>query len=174
MWFDNWSDIVRVLLATLSSYAAIIIILRISGKRSLAKLNAFDFVVTIALGSILASVILTKAVSVAEGIAAFLGLAILQMVVTWLSNKSETFAKALRSEPKLLLRDGKFQDEALANERVTRDEIEAAIRKKGHGNVEDVAAVVLESDGELSVICEGKAAESSALRSVLNPGETSL
>ncbi|GAA4644004.1 DUF421 domain-containing protein [Pontixanthobacter gangjinensis] len=174
MWFDSWSDIIRVLLATLASYAAIIVILRVSGKRSLSKLNAFDFVVTIALGSILASVILTKSVSLSEGIAAFFGLAFLQLIVTWLSNKSQTFAKAIRSEPKLLLCDGEFQEEALANERVTRGEVEAAIRKKGHGVVEEIAAVVLESDGELSVICDGKAADCTALRSVLKPGETSL
>lgn len=174
MWFDSWIDISRVLLITCASYAAIIVILRISGKRSLSKLNAFDFVVTIALGSILASVILTKSVSLSEGVAAFFGLAALQWLVTALSNKSDIFAKALRSEPKLLLKDGEFQDEALANERVTRDEVEAAIRKKGHGHVEEIAAVVLESDGEMSVICGGDASGCTALRSVLKPGETSL
>ena len=174
MWFDNWSDITRVLMAALASYAAIIVILRVTGKRSLSKLNAFDFVVTIALGSVLASMILTKSIAISEGIAAFFGLAFLQLIVTWMSNKSQMFAKALRSEPKLLLRDGQFQDEALANERVTRDEVEAAIRKKGHGKIEDVAAVVLESDGELSVICDGKADDCTALRSVLKPGESSL
>ena len=174
MWFDGWPDIWRVLAITLCAYAAIIVVLRLSGKRSLSKLNAFDFVVTIALGSILASVILLKDVSLSEGIAAFAGLATLQFVVTWLSNRSERFAKALRSEPKLLLSDGKFHDEALMNERVTRDEVEAAIRKDGHGKVEEVTAVVLESDGTLSVICEGEASDCTALRSVLKPGETSL
>ncbi len=171
MWFDGWSDIWRVLLITATAYAAIILVLRVSGKRSLSKLNAFDFVVTIALGSILASVILLKDISLSEGVAAFAGLALLQMVVTWLSNQSHRFAKALRSKPKLLLSDGKFHDEALANERVTRDEVEAAIRKDGHGRVEDVSAVVLESDGTLSVICQGAAKDCTALRSVKRHGE---
>lgn len=174
MWFDSWSDIWRVFAVTAAAYAAVIVILRVSGKRSLSKLNAFDFVVTIALGSILASVILTKSVSLSEGLAAFGGLALLQLIVTWLSNQSETFAKALRSEPKLLLSNGRFHDKALANERVTRDEVEAAIRKDGHGKVEEVTAVVLESDGTLSVICEGKAEDCTALRSVLQPGKSSL
>ena len=173
MFFDNWSDIGRVLTITAAAYAAIVIILRASGKRSLSKMNAFDFVVTIALGSILASVILLKDVALAEGIAAFMGLALLQLVVTWGSNKSHAFATVLRSKPQLLLADGKFLDEALASERVTRGEVEAAIRKRGHGRVEDVSAVVLESDGTLSVLCEGKASDCSALRSVLDPRETS-
>ena len=174
MWFDTWSDIWRVLVISAAAYLAIVVILRVSGKRALSKLNAFDFVVTIALGSILASVILTKSVSLAEGIAAFMGLALLQMLVTWLSNKSHTFAKALRSEPKLLLSDGNFHDDALANERVTRDEVEAAIRKEGYGKIDEITAVVLESDGSLSVICEGSSAHCTTLRSVLRPGEKSL
>lgn len=174
MWFDGWSDIWRVVIVTSVAYAAVIVILRGAGKRVLSKLNAFDFIVTVAFGSILASITLTTSISISEGVAAFGALALLQVIVTWLSNKSDTFAKALRSEPKLLLSDGNFHDEALANERVTCDEVEAAIRKDGHGKVEDVTAVVLESDGTLSVICQGKAADCTALRSVLRPGETSL
>ena len=171
MFFDTWADIGRVLAIAGTSYAAIVIVLRASGKRSLSKLNAFDFVVTIALGSILASVILLKNVSLSEGVAAILGLAILQLLVTWLSNQSYLFATALRSRPRLLLSDGEFHEQALAKERVTRDEVDAAIRKHGHGRVEDVTAVVLESDGTLSVICEGRAADCTALRSVLDPEE---
>lgn len=174
MWFDGWSEVWRVSVSALAAYVAIIVILRISGKRSLSKLNAFDFVVTIALGSLLASVVVTKSVSLSEGLAAIATLALLQLIVTWLSNKWDWFAKVLRSEPKLLLRDGEFQEEALANERVTRDEVEAAIRKDGHGKVEEVTAVVLESDGSMSVICEGNSGDCTALRSVLKPGETSL
>ncbi len=174
MWFDSWFDIWRVLAITATSYVAAIVILRASGKRSLSKLNAFDFIVTIALGSILASVTLSNSVSLSEGVTAFAALALLQLMVTWLSNKSRTFAKALRSEPKLLLRDGNFLPDALDNERVTQDEVEAAIRKHGHGIVEDVTAVVLESDGSLSVICAGQAKDCTALRSVLKPGESSL
>ena len=174
MWFDGWSEVWRVLAVTTVAYLAVIVILRGAGKRVLSKLNAFDFVVTVAFGSILASVALGKSLSLAEGLTGFGALAVLQVFVTWLSNKSDTFAKALRSEPKLLLSDGKFHEEALANERVTRDEVEAAIRKDGHGKVEDVTAVVLESDGTMSVICQGKAADCTALRSVLKPGETSL
>lgn len=171
MFFDDWFDIWRILVMTAASYAAIVVILRVSGKRSLSKLNAFDFVVTIALGSILASTILLKDISLSEGIAALVGLALLQLLVTWLSNQSRGFASAVRAEPKLLLSDGSFHDDALANERVTRSEVEAAIRKDGHGRVEDVTAVVLETDGSLSVICEGRAADCSALRSVLKQGQ---
>ena len=55
MWFDSWSDIVRVLLVGIASYAFLIASIRILGERTLAQLNAFDFVVTVALGSTLAT-----------------------------------------------------------------------------------------------------------------------
>ncbi|QQN73824.1 DUF421 domain-containing protein [Croceicoccus sp. YJ47] len=174
MFFDSWAQVFRVLAMVGASYALIIVILRVAGKRSLSKLNAFDFVVTIALGSILASTILLKDISLSEGVAALLGLAALQMMVTWFSNRSHRFAKALRSEPRLLLSDGKFHDEALRNERITQGEVEAAIRKHGEGKIANVSAVVLESDGSLSVICQGPSRDFTALRSVLGPEETSL
>jgi len=171
MFFDNWFDLLRVLLMTLTSYGATVLILRVSGARALSKLNAFDFVVTIALGSILASTILLKDISLTEGILALLGLVGLQWIVTRCSNLSQRFANIFRSQPRLLLRDGDFIDRALAEERVTCNEVEAAIRKKGHGRIEEVTAVVLESDGTLSVICEGSAADCTALRTVSAPRE---
>ena len=75
----------------------------------------------------------------------------------------------MRSAPRILLRDGEFLDEALDHERVTRGEVEAAIRKKGGGRIEEVSAVVLETDGTLSVICGPPAAQCTALRSVIGP-----
>lgn len=173
MFFDNWPDIWRVLAITGTAYLAIVATLRMGGKRSLAKLNAFDFVVTIALGSILASVILLEDVSLSEGVAAFLGLAVLQFMVTWSSRRFASIAGLVRSAPRILLRDGRFLDEALDRERVTRGEVEAAIRKQGQGRIEDVNAVVLETDGTLSVITGVPAAECTALRSVIGPEKRS-
>ena len=167
MWFDNWSDIWRICLTTLVIYAALILILRLSGKRSLAKLNIFDLVVTVALGSILASIILTNSIAIIDGIAAFIALTGLQYLVSWASVRVDWFKALIRSDARILLKDGRIIEEALRAERVTHGEIEAAIRKKGHGRIEGIAAVVLETDGELSVIAQGKADECSALRTLL-------
>ena len=167
MWFDGWTDLERVGLTTLVIYALLILILRIAGKRSLAKLNIFDLVVTVALGSILASIILTKDISISEGVVAFVALAGLQWLVAWLSVHVSPFKKLIRSDAKLLLRNGIFLEKTMQAERVTREEIEAAIRKKGHGKIEEIAAVVLETDGEFSVVAEGRAEDYSALTPLL-------
>ena len=71
MFFDDWFGLLRVMVVGVAAYAALVALLRASGKRTLAKLNAFDFVVTVALGSTLATVLLSKDVALAEGLRAF-------------------------------------------------------------------------------------------------------
>ena len=96
---------------------------------------------------VLASVILLKDITLSEGLAALVALTALQFVVSWASRRSSGIAGLVRSAPRILLRDGQFLDDALDTERVTRGEVEAAIRKKGHGRIEEIAVVVLETDG---------------------------
>ena len=170
MFFENWESLGRVAIVAVCAYVGLILVLRVGGKRSLAKLNAFDFVVTIALGSTLATVLLSKDVGVSEGLAAFTMLAVLQYLITAASVRWHWFKRLVRSEPQLLVSNGRFLEEAMRDERVTRSELDAAIRKQGIGRVEDVAALVLETDGSFSVIeADAGPAELSALESVEGP-----
>lgn len=165
MFFDNFQDLLRVVLISSLAYGWLVIVLRVFGKRSLSKLNAFDLVVTVALGSTLATVLLTKDVAFLEGAVAFCMLALLQWVVSRLSVFSQRFSQLVRSRPRLLVESGRYRDAAMAKERITADDVDAAIRSAGIGSIEQVAAVVLETDGSMSVIrCTGE--ELTALRSV--------
>ena len=137
--------------------ACLALMLRTSGKRTLTKPNMFHFVVTVALGSTLASVILTKSVGLMQGVTAFAVLVGLQYAITWLAVRWPAFERAIRAEPTLLLRAGVFLDRALKAQRVTRAEVEAALRAPGKGEASGIAAVVLETDGSLTVITEGRA-----------------
>ncbi len=152
MFFGSFEGVVRVGVAAVLAYLALILFLRASGKRSLAKLNAFDFVITVALGSTLATIIVTNNVPLVEGAFALFALLVLQFLLTWMSVRQHWLKRAVRSEPALLLSNGMFLDEALRRERVTRGEAYAALRKRGIGRVEDVAALVLETDGSFSAI----------------------
>lgn len=166
MLFDSWTGLLRVLFVGTAAYASLVVVLRASGKRTLSKMNAFDLVVTVALGSTLATIMLSTDVSYAEGALAFVVLCGLQWLVAWLSVRLGWFKQVIRSNPRLVLRDGEFLRDAMRDERVTEGEVLAAIRKKGHGDLSEVAAVVLESDGEFSVITGGKASECSTLLGV--------
>jgi len=90
----------------------------------------------------------------------------LQFGIAWLSTRSKAFAGIVKSEPRVLLLTGKFQEEALRRERVTEDEVCAAVRSAGYGDLALVFCVVLETDGSLSVIAESRRGNRSALDSV--------
>lgn len=152
MFFDNSYGLIRILTVAPIAYVVLVFVLRISGKRTLSKMNAFDFVVTVALGSTLASTITSETVALLEGILALTLLVALQFVITWLSVRSNGFSKLIKAEPSLLYHDGRYIASQMRRSRITESEVQAAIREKGKGSLGDVAAVVLETDGTFSVI----------------------
>ena len=175
MFFAGWEPIGRVLTVGVLAYIGLVMLLRISGKRTLSKMNAFDLVVTVALGSTLATILLSKETALLEGMAALGLLIALQLVVTWSSMRAKWVSRIVKSEPALLLHRGEFLDGALHRERVTREEILAAIRGSGAAAIDEVSAVVLETDGSLSVVSQGDTLQAfSAFASVsearTNPG----
>ena len=151
MFFDSWAGLGRVLVVGTLAYIALVAILRISGKRTLTKLNAFDLVVTVALGSILATVLLSKSVALAEGVLAMVLLVFLQFAITWLTVRSPGFQNLVKSEPTLILHRGRFLDGPMRSQRITRDEVMAALRSSGATDAARVAAVILETDGTIRV-----------------------
>ena len=154
MFFDGWGKLGRSLVLAILAYAALVIILRISGKRTLAKMNVFDFVFVVALGSTLASIILSSDVSLADGIAAFIALVGLQILLSWLCVTSHRVDHFVNGEPTLLLYHGQFLNETLKRERVTKEEMRAAVRNRGFSSIEDIDSIVLETDGTFSVVCQ--------------------
>ncbi len=154
MFFSDWDDLWRVLAVGTLAYAALVVFLRLSGKRTLTKLNAFDLVITVALGSTLSSVLLDKSISLAEGAVAFALLILLQYLLTWCSVRWRPFEKVVKSEPTLLVHRGEFLSEAMRRQRITQSEVLSAVRSSGNGAVSGIRAVVLENDGSLSVIPE--------------------
>ncbi len=153
MFYDDWQGLVRVVIVGGAAYVALIALLRVSGKRTLAKLNAFDFVVTVALGSTLATVLLSSSVALAEGVTALALLIGLPYAVAWASTRSPWVERLVKSEPTLVYRDG-FLHGAMRRERVTPDELRQAARGQGHADLTEVSAIVLETDGTLSILTD--------------------
>ena len=151
MLFDSWSDLGRIVVVGPLAYVALVAVLRISGARTLSKLNAFDLVVTVALGSTLATVLLSADVSLAEGVLGLTLLVLLQYVVSRSSQRWSGVERVVKSDPVLLYRRG-FLDGPMRRARVTRSEVSQAARGSGRGSLDEVEAVVLETDGTLSVL----------------------
>jgi len=153
--FNGWDNLLRILTVGVLVYVSLVVFLRISGKRTLSKMNAFDLVVTVALGSILATVLLSKDVSFAEGALALALLIGLQFLVTWSSVRAPWVRQWVTGEPFILLYRGELVPATLRRARVTEDEVRAAVRSAGLASLNDAEAVVLETDGSLSVVRRG-------------------
>lgn len=152
MIFDGWAPIIRTGVLGTLAYAGLVLMLRISGKRTLSKMNAFDFVVTVALGSTLASILTSSQVSLLQGGLA-LGLLIsLQMVNTLVAVHWPWYQQIIKAQPTLIFFRGQFLSAAMRRQRVTEEEVIAAMRQQGVSDPQSVDAVVMETEGSLSVL----------------------
>jgi uncharacterized membrane protein YcaP (DUF421 family) len=152
MFFSSWSSLLRVAAVGVPAYCALILLLRISGKRTLSKFNAFDLIVTVAFGSTLSAGLLSRDLALADIVAAFALLVLLQFAITWSAVRWSHIDRIIKAEPRLLYYRGEFMRAAMKAERVTEGELLAGIRSNGAAGVEGVHAIVLETDGTLSVV----------------------
>jgi uncharacterized membrane protein YcaP (DUF421 family) len=166
LFFDTWESLGRTALIALFGYLSLLIMLRIVGSRTLSQLNAFDLIVTVALGSTLASAILTKNVSLADGILGLAMLIGLQWSISKLSIRFKAFQNVINTEPKLLYFKGKYLEKALNQCRISKEEISQVIRATGAARLEEADAVVLETNGKFSVIKQNEKDGQSALKNV--------
>lgn len=164
MIFDTWYDTWRVAVATVAAYATLILFLRVSGKRTLAKLNAFDLVVSVALGSTLATIALSPDIQLLEGTVALATLVSLQFVVAWVASRSSAVRDMVKADAVIVAEHGTLDAERIRGRRLTVADVHQAIRSTGLGSPELVAAVVLEADGTLSVIPRDGVGDGACLR----------
>jgi uncharacterized membrane protein YcaP (DUF421 family) len=166
MFFGSWDNLYRILLVGTLAYIGLLLLLRISGNRTLSKMNSFDLVITIAFGSALSTLLTSKDVPLMEGMTAIALLVLLQFIITWLAVRSKPVSKVVKTRPTLVMKSGEFLHDAMKTVRVTEGEMRTAMRQHGLGAAEQVAAIVMETDGSLSVISTEKAQSMSALEGV--------
>lgn len=152
MWFDDWQTIFQIILKAAIGFAAIVALVRLSGKRTLARFNAFDMVLVFTVGSILATMILDNGTSVAGGLAGLATIFFLQFAASFLSVRSASFRRIVKSDPTLLVYDGEYLRDAMRRVRVAEVEVQAALREQGVHDLADVKAMVLETEGRISVL----------------------
>ena len=152
IFFDDWQSLLRAFILTVLAYVTLIIFIRLSGKRTLSKMNAFDFLVTIALGSCLATVSLNKDIALAEGALVYFTLIFLQFIITWASVRVKKVKKLVTGQPALLLYKGELLGDAMKHERITVEEIYMKARESGIANLEEIEVIVLETTGDITII----------------------
>lgn len=146
-----WHEVFVVFVRTIVLYVIALAILRIIGKRSLGKMNAFDFVVAVTFGSAVAigmeadNKFLPSVIPVA-----LLGL--LQWLLARLNIGLPSVEGVTRGRAVTLVRDGRPETTILKGERITQEELAMELRQKGFARVQDVAQATLETTGKVSVL----------------------
>src|SRR5438477_9091351 len=152
MFFRSWSDIGRVALASGAIFLFIVAMLRLIGQQSLAKMSGFDMVSTVTIGSVGATVALTRGITLADGVVALVTVLALQEGIRWLQSRYLWAHHAVREPPRVLLWNGELLEDRLRATNVSADEVRAAVRKAGLRSLSEARLLVLENDGEWSVI----------------------
>jgi uncharacterized membrane protein YcaP (DUF421 family) len=173
IFFHDWEPLARTAVGTTATYIALIILLRIAGQRTLAKWYAFDLIVTVALGSVFANGVLSKDISIAQSLLAFVILIALQFVIAWSVMHWSPLRTIVNPNPSLVLLRGEFQNEQMIRQRVSEADVRAAVRHQGIASLEQVGAVVLEADGTFSVVKELADGENSAFKDIPQLGGSS-
>lgn len=152
MLFDSWHSMLHVAIRAAVAYLVIVAALRVIGEQALAKMSAYDLIVTITLGSVVAEIPFAQHLAVVDGIAIMITFVLLQEVIRWAQARSKAARKLVAEKPRLVVWEGHVLDDRVQKSRLTVDEIRAAVRRAGLAGISDVQAVVLENDGEWSVV----------------------
>jgi len=166
MFFDDMHGLLRVIVAGTLAYAGCILVMRLSGNRTLSKLNSLDLVITVAFGATLSSIVISSGIALAEGLLAIALLVLLQFIITWLSVRSSAVNSAIKTAPTLLLSNGHMIAGAMRKVRITSDQTRSAVCQKGMGGLDQVAAVIPETDSSLPIIPAEKLGSGSVLDSM--------
>ncbi len=151
-WFEaSTTSLIAIVLTAIGIYFATIIFTRLAGKRSFSKMSSFDFAMTVAIGSIIATTVLSKSVSLLQGIIGLAAVYILQVLVAIL-RKLEVVQKLIDNKPMLLMDGEKILQENLKKARVTESDLRSKLREANVLELSQVRAVIFESTGDIAVL----------------------
>jgi len=139
-------------LSVLLSVLVLISLNRLFGLRSFSKMSGFDFAITVAFGSVLASVIIAETPSVTQGATALLFLFSVQGMIAFARRRWNWASALVNNEPRLVWRDGNFLEDQMKKAQMTRSDVIAKMREANAIRLDDVLAVVVETTGDISVL----------------------
>ena len=151
-FWTGWEPVIHTLLIGIVGYLVLVILLRGTGPRTMAKMTPLDFVIAVTLGSTFGRTVTAVDVSLAQAVAALVLLVGVQWALAGIRARWNVMRRVLDSPPVLLYYNDELQHRALHRHRLTEADVHTAARQSGQGSLADVQAVVLQQDGSLGVI----------------------
>lgn len=148
----GWGQVGLIALSALAMYVAVILLTRLAGVRSFSKMSGFDFAVTVAIGSVLGSVILSKDPPIANGVAALVILFGLQIGMAVLRSRFPGLQLLADNRPRLIMIGGEVQYDQLKKAKMTESDLWGKLREANALNFSQVLAVIAETTGDVSVL----------------------
>ncbi|AZA85867.1 DUF421 domain-containing protein [Chryseobacterium shandongense] len=148
------NPIFDVVIRSLCVYLFMVIAIRLFGKNQLSQLNAGDVVLLLLISNAVQNAMVGENTSLQGGLVAALVLFVANFIVKRLMFSNKKFSTFLEDDPVILVKDGKVDQEALNKVKITRDELDEAVREHGVDGIKNVKLSVLEVDGNISVISE--------------------
>ncbi|SMO68264.1 DUF421 domain-containing protein [Fodinibius sediminis] len=147
-WMAAW----MVVLTTAGIYVALIVLTRIAGLRSFSKMSSFDFAITVAIGSVIGSTVLTKDPPLNLAVVALAALYLMQILIASLRGRSSVVSRLVNNEPLLLMKGTEVLEENLKKAKVTHADLHAKLREANVTQLHQIKAVVMEATGDVSVL----------------------
>ena len=153
-WIGPWGDaVLRGGMLALAALCWVVLLVRVVGLRSFSKMTSFDFVMTVAMGSLVAGASQSETwTAFVQTLAAMAGLFAIQFAFARARKRFDAAEDVLQNNPRLLMRDGVILDDALVATRVSRSDLFAKLREANVTALDQVRAVVLETTGDVSVL----------------------
>ncbi len=143
-----WEKIVRSAVV----YLFILVAFRFTGKRQVGQLSLFDLVVLLIISNVVQNAVIGNDNSVGGGMIGAVTILALNWTVVELSYRFKPARRLLEGQPSLLIHNGKVLQENLRRERITMEDLQAALRRNGRESVDQVRFAVLEENGQISVV----------------------
>ena len=153
-WFNSFDRLTSVAIGAVVFYILIVAMTRVTGKRTTSQMNNFDWIITVTVGALAASGILSRDISFADAVLGIVVLGLMQYATTLLVLRGGIVSKLAEASPTLLLHKGRVLEDAMRRTRISPEELRGALRQKGITRFEDANWVILETNGVLSVIAK--------------------
>ena len=148
----DWQQVMGISVSAVGFYIGLMLFTRLMGLRSFSKLSSHDFAMTVGIGSILASTVLSDTPSLLQGLCAVAALFLIQGIVSLIRRKIKPLKALIDNQAIILMAHGEYFSDNLKEANLSKSDVQEVLRKNGIKAKTEVFAVIMETTGDMSVI----------------------